>query len=104
MPIVLPTPTVDERGNANHAPIVYYMASELGGVVKIGTTTHYEKRMTRLMRAQPALRPILLAYEYGDQRLEFERHRQFRQSLQQGEWFWLTLDLAAHIRALGGAV
>lgn len=73
-----------------HEPVVYYVTSTHGGIVKIGTTMDVRLRWARLRRAQPALRPVLLAYEWGREDVERTRHRQFADDQQRGEWFWLT--------------
>lgn len=84
--------------------VVYYIASQYGGVVKIGTTVDVELRIRRLQRAQPAAELKVLASEPGGIRLEQARHREFARSRQQGEWFWLTAHLREHIETLGGVL
>ena len=82
--------------------VVYYLMSQYGGVVKIGTTVDVPRRMARMPRAQPAMIPNVVATELGGVEVERARHLQFRHAHQVGEWFWLTDDLRAHIRSLGG--
>jgi hypothetical protein len=87
-----------------HSPVVYYLASQFGGVVKIGTTVNVTSRVARLERAQPALKGRIMATEPGDRHLEAERHQQFRHAHQVGEWYWLTPDLVEHIEHIAGGV
>jgi hypothetical protein len=80
--------------------VIYYVASQLGGVVKIGTTVDLKSRLARLGRENPAVTLQVLATEPGGPSVEFERHRQFTKSHQRGEWYWLTPDLVAWIEGL----
>lgn len=92
------------KAKGKHDPMVYYMTTQFGAIVNIGTSMNVLTRMKRLKVAQPSAEFQVVAAERGDERLEKERHRQFRQSYHQGEWYWLTSDLIEHIRSLGGAV
>ncbi|TFC59444.1 MULTISPECIES: GIY-YIG nuclease family protein [unclassified Cryobacterium] len=89
-------------GNTNHPPVVYYLMSQFGGVVKIGTTVNLAGRMRRMERAQPAMKANVIVTEPGAELMEAYRHREFRNFRQVGDWFWLTPELIAHIRQLGG--
>lgn len=77
-----------------HAPLVYYVV--LDGLIKIGTTTQFRRRMTNL-RAEE-----YLAVEPGGITLETKRHHQF--ALQRvpgdGELFRPSAELLAHAQAL----
>jgi hypothetical protein len=89
-------------GSTNHPAVVYYLMSQFGGVVKIGTTINLAGRMRRMERAQPAMRANVIVTEPGGEIMEAFRFREFRKSRQVGDWFWLTPELIAHIRSLGG--
>jgi hypothetical protein len=88
---------------ADARSVVYYLASQYGGVVKIGTTVDIDSRVRRMQRAQPAAEFIVLATEPGGVRVEQQRHREFARSRQQGEWFWLTPHLREHIDTIRSA-
>ncbi|MGX5770801.1 GIY-YIG nuclease family protein [Microbacterium trichothecenolyticum] len=80
--------------------VVYYIGTEQGGAVKIGTTVDVEKRLARLQRDRPRAALVVLATEKGGAREEAERHHRFRESRLAHEWFALTPDLQEHIDAL----
>lgn len=78
-----------------HVPIVYYM--RMGGLVKIGTTTHLAGRYTAIYPEE------VMAVELGDATVERRRHEQFQALYSHGEWFTLDDRLRAHIDAVGRA-
>lgn len=59
---------------ASREGIVYYMERS-DGLIKIGTTTNYTRRRGELLTKYGAL--SLVAWEFGDGKLETVRHRQF---------------------------
>ena len=86
----------------NHQPVVYYMGGKGLGVVKIGKTVNIEKRFKAFKRnVGNEYEPVLLAWEYGDERIESERHREFRGKYRIfGDWFLLKGELKRHIELL----
>jgi len=91
------------RTHPRPGPIVYYVRNALAGdgsPIKIGTTVDLPLRMERLQRRQPALLAELLAWEPGAERLEGQRHRQFRDARLQGEWHWPDVSLLQHVHTL----
>lgn len=92
-------PLIGNSSGRHHHPVVYYLASEFGGVVKIGTTVNLAKRLNTPCRKRVRLHVI--AIEAGGADLERERHIQFRDIAQRADFFWLTPELQAHIDAIG---
>lgn len=72
--------------------VVYYVRFDRR--VKIGTSKRPRQRLASIRHDE------LLAFERGDRRLEQQRHRQFADLREGGEWFTLTADLTAHIADL----
>jgi hypothetical protein len=72
--------------------VVYYIRR--GAMVKIGTTIDLRGRMAVLLPEE------VLAIEPGDQKLEVQRHRAFRELRVPGqrEWFYAGRELQDHIR------
>lgn len=86
IPIETVTP-LGYPGNYRHDPIVYYLGAENAGVIKIGTTVNMGSRFKRIAKNAPGVAPVLYAWEYGDEMLERERHKRFRDSSYLiGEW------------------
>jgi hypothetical protein len=83
----IPRPRVD---------VVYYLRYRQR--VKIGTSATPRRRLTAIMHDE------LLAFEPGDQRLEQQRHREFADLREGGEWFTLTGPLTAHVDAIRAEV
>ncbi|WP_244176037.1 GIY-YIG nuclease family protein [Microbacterium oxydans] len=79
----LPLPRVD---------VVYYIRYD--GRVKIGTSRRPRQRLASIRHQE------LLAFERGDRSVEQQRHREFAEIREGGEWFTLTPDLRAHVAAL----
>ena len=94
----------DLSSHQDLAPFVYYIQS--GPLVKIGTSVEPEKRADQLRRGGKALRPSvglaedprLIAYHQGSAHDERNLHHRFKHLRDQGEWFWLDAELAAHIQ------
>ncbi|MDT3329295.1 GIY-YIG nuclease family protein [Microbacterium aquilitoris] len=76
----LPRPRVD---------VVYYL--RFRDRVKIGTSATPRRRLAAIMHDE------LLAFEPGDRHVEHQRHVEFADLREGGEWFTLTGDLATHI-------
>lgn len=90
-------PTVLRSGTQRgmtHPPVVYYMASELGGVVKIGCTVNLVKRLHDMNRGR-AIKYHVLGIEDGDEELERRRHLEFRPLAQRADFFWATPEFLA---------
>lgn len=96
--------SVAERKARIHEPRVYYLTSETGGAIKIGTTVDFSTRFRRMQRNTPGLRPVLLAWELGDQLAETRRHTQFSGSRIASDWFWPTDEMLSHVEALREAL
>jgi hypothetical protein len=75
-----------------HAPIVYY--ARRGDLIKIGTTTEFRRRMSRLDIDE------ILAVELGEFLLESARHAEFAEYLSHDEWFHPGERLITHTDAL----
>lgn len=83
----LPLPRID---------VVYYLRFDRR--VKIGTSMRPRQRLASIRHDE------LLAFERGDRQLEQQRHRQFANAREGGEWFTLNAEIEAHIvdlRAVG---
>ena len=76
--------------------VVYYL--RYANRIKIGTTAHPRQRLAALMHDE------LLAFERGDRVLEGERHRQFADIREGGEWFTATPELRAHATDLAAGI
>lgn len=72
--------------------VVYYLRYDRR--VKIGTSWRPRRRLNGIRHDE------LLAFEPGDRRVEQQRHRQFADVREGGEWFTLTPELEAHIGVL----
>jgi len=76
----LPRPRID---------VVYYLRYR--DRVKIGTSATPRRRLAAIMHDE------LLAFEPGDRRIEHDRHVQFADLREGGEWFSLTGAVLIHI-------
>lgn len=76
----------------NQVEVVYYM--RLGNRVKIGWTTNLTVRRAAIQPEE------VMVTEPGGQKLEYQRHQQFKHLRVSGEWFRLEGPLADHIDAL----
>ncbi|WP_231872754.1 GIY-YIG nuclease family protein [Microbacterium oleivorans] len=79
----IPPPRID---------VVYYLRYR--DRVKIGTSATPRRRLAAIMHDE------LLAFEPGDRALEQQRHREYAELREGGEWFTLTGALTAHIDAV----
>jgi len=70
------------------------------GAIKIGTTVNKENRLARYMKDHSNEEYFFLAWERGGPKLEAERHQQFAKYRIQGEWFFLSPELADHVEKL----
>lgn len=81
-----------------HNPVVYYMTSEYGGVIKIGCTVNLVKRL-HTMNQSRAVKYYVLGIEDGDQQLEYQRHMEFRPVRQRSDFFWATPEFVNAMRS-----
>jgi len=79
----LPIPRID---------VVYYLRFDRR--VKIGTSWRPRRRLASIRHDE------LLAFERGNRVVEQQRHREFADIREGGEWFTLTAELEAHIVTL----
>lgn len=80
----------------SHSPVVYYMTSEYGGVVKIGTTVNLVKRLHNMNRGRE-VKYHVLGIEPGSYDTERQRHLMFKHISQRSDFFWATPELLNHI-------
>ncbi len=76
----------------HHPPIVYYM--RLGTLVKIGFTENLTQRLDAIHPQE------LMVTEPGGVERERERHQEFANLREHGEWFRLEPPLMEHIEAV----
>lgn len=81
----LPRPVVE---------VVYYLRWD--DRIKIGTSAQPRKRLAAIWHQE------LLAFERGGRALERQRHRDFADVREGGEWFTATPELRAHCAGLRG--
>ncbi|MBS0024832.1 GIY-YIG nuclease family protein [Microbacterium paraoxydans] len=79
----LPLPRID---------VVYYLRFD--DRVKIGTSRRPRQRLASIRHHE------LLAFERGGRALEQQRHRDFAEEREGGEWFTLTPRVRAHVGRL----
>lgn len=75
--------------HGRHDPVVYYF--RLGDLVKIGTSVDVHQRRTQVPCQG------VMAVEWGSFELETQRHGEFIDSHQWGEWYRLTAPVGQHI-------
>lgn len=75
--------------------VVYYLRFDRR--VKIGTSERPRQRISAIRHDE------LLAFEFGGRELEQQRHREFAELREGGEWFTLDGAVAAHVAALRAA-
>jgi len=78
-----------EDARTARVDVVYYL--RFRDRVKIGTSATPRRRLAAIMHEE------LLAFEPGDRHVEHQRHVEFADVREGGEWFSLTGDLASHI-------
>ncbi|MBO0979101.1 GIY-YIG nuclease family protein [Microbacterium sp. SD291] len=72
--------------------VVYYVRYDRR--VKIGTSRRPRQRLASIRHEE------LLAFERGGREVEQQRHRQFTEIREGGEWFTFTGALSTHVTAL----
>lgn len=83
----LPPPRID---------VVYYL--RWADRIKIGTSHRPKQRLSAIWHEE------LLAFERGDRSVEQQRHREFADLREGGEWFRDDPRLRAHIAEVGGGI
>jgi hypothetical protein len=83
----LPAPRID---------VVYYLRWR--DRIKIGTTHRPRQRLAAIRHEE------LLAFERGARDLEQQRHREFADLREGGEWFRADTRLRDHAEAVGGGI
>jgi T5orf172 domain len=82
-----------EAGN----PVVYFVQAGRDGLIKIGTTTNFEKRFKDLCRFSPTLL-FKRGFMPGGIEVEHRLHRHFKAERRYGEWFEPSERLIDYIR------
>jgi hypothetical protein len=97
----LAPPAPPEPAPVESGTVVYYITRvDKPGLVKIGTTTQLR---TRMMDLAARGRPVtLLGTEPGGRDVERQRHAEFADLRQDGEWFTFAEELHLHIRRIWG--
>ncbi|MGW5519112.1 GIY-YIG nuclease family protein [Nocardia africana] len=80
---------------AGYEDVVYY--AQFRDMVKIGTSSDLHRRLREFPNER------LLAFEFGDRKLEAKRHRQFAEFRGVGEWFESHPDIMGHVERLRAA-
>lgn len=80
-------------------PVVYFIGSMRGELVKIGYATDLANRMRHLQTGSPVKLEVLAAV-IGGIGLEREYHRRFAEFREHGEWFRRTPEVRAEILRL----
>lgn len=83
----LPAPRID---------IVYYL--RWADRIKIGTTHRPKQRLRAILHEEQ------LAFERGGRELEQQRHREFSDLREGGEWFTAAPRLLAHVTSTAGGI
>lgn len=78
---------------------VYFIQSEQGGPIKIGSTTDTRKRLRELQTGSPT-RLMLIGLVEGSEDYERELHRKFFHLRLEGEWFLNGPELIDFVRCL----
>lgn len=98
-PLAKPEERLKRSFAAYKARQVVYFIAQGGGLVKIGTTTNLFQRLKKLQTGSgPQLR-VLVCIDGGPD-IEAEYHNRFSADHFRGEWFRLSADIKAEIRAL----
>lgn len=84
---------------AQGASVVYAIQAGVGGPIKIGTTTHLQRRFAQLQASNP-YRLTLLAVAPGDQDDEGRWHGRLRRHRLRGEWFHPSAAVLAAVREI----
>ena len=83
------------KSNIRH---VYFLEGVGTGLVKIGKTTHINKRISALKNQSPIELRLLLSIEYDDD-LERRLHEYFSDERAHGEWFEASGRMKAFMRS-----
>lgn len=85
-----------ERYARETRSIVYYLFSEASGLIKIGYSSGYRARLSKLQGEHGKLRLLLAAP--GGRKEEDEAHRAFAEHCERGEWFRPGKSLLLYIQ------
>jgi DNA-binding MarR family transcriptional regulator len=77
-------------------PIVYFIQSNLGGPIKIGTTTDLRDRLVQIQATSP-LPLVVLSIQRGNASCEAMLHERFRSLRLHGEWFFPGEELLSYL-------
>lgn len=80
---------------------IYFVQGELGGPIKIGFTTNFDRRITILQNAYPD-KLVLLAIMPGTKETEEAIHIELQKYRLRGEWFESHEKVLAKIATIGG--
>lgn len=79
---------------------VYFIQSEMGGPIKIGTTKNIDERLQKLQLCCPVPLIVLFTINDAGHDLEAKLHRRFRLHRLHGEWFDNTPELLRYMELL----
>jgi hypothetical protein len=85
-----------ERIARETSSVVYYLLSESTGLIKIGFSSDYRARLSKLKGEHGALR--LLLATIGGRKQEDEAHTEFAEHWDHGEWFRAGKSLLLYIQ------
>lgn len=76
--------------------MIYFISAKEANKIKIGFTNNIKKRFSQLQVASPNELQLLLLIE-GDEKLEKELHKKFKECRTGGEWFEHTNEISNFI-------
>jgi len=77
-------------------PKVYFIQSINGGLIKIGYSSHINRRLREIQRTSPVKLRVLATIS-GRADIETEIHHKFRDERKHGEWFNPSQELLQYI-------
>lgn len=79
---------------------VYFIRSEDGGPVKIGSSTDVHRRMRSIQTSCPHRLKVIAIIPNCGRRKERELHRKFSEDRMSGEWFEWSSDIEAYVNSI----